>query len=96
MAPQLKKGDKVYLLIKNFRTKQLSKGLDYVKVGPFLIKEQRLLVNYTLDLPSDAKIFPTFYILVLELVDPKTLLQTTFYYETKEENEFEVEEIMTH
>ena len=62
------------MLIKNFRIKRLSKGLDYVKVRPFLIKEQRLLVNYTLNLPSDAKIFPTFYILVLELVDPKTLL----------------------
>ena len=64
----------MYLLTKNLRTKRLSKGLDNVKVGPFLIKEQRLLVNYTLNLLNDAKIFPTFYILVLELADPKTLL----------------------
>ena len=96
MAPQLKEGDKVYLLTKNLRTKRLSKGLDYVKVRLFLVKEQRLLVNYTLDLPKDAKIFPIFYILVLELVDPKTLLQTTFYYKAEEENEFKVKNIITH
>ena len=37
MAPQLKKGDKVYLLTKNLRTKRPSKGLDNVKVRLFLI-----------------------------------------------------------
>ena len=62
------------MLIKNFRTRRLNKGLDYIKVRSFLVKEQRLLVNYTLNLPKDAKIFPTFYILVLELADPKTPL----------------------
>ena len=36
-APLLKRGDKVYLLTKNLRTKRPSKGLDNVKVGPFLI-----------------------------------------------------------
>ena len=38
-APQLKKGDKVYLLTKNLKTRILSKKLDYIKVGPFFIKE---------------------------------------------------------
>jgi hypothetical protein len=37
MAPLLKRGDKVYLYIKNLRIKRLSKGLDYVKVRLFLI-----------------------------------------------------------
>jgi flagellin-specific chaperone FliS len=38
-APQLKRGDKVYLHIKNLCIKRLSKGLDNVKVGLFLISK---------------------------------------------------------
>jgi len=38
MYPLLKKGDKVYLHIKNLKSKRLSKKLDYIKVRPFLIK----------------------------------------------------------
>ena len=41
MAPLLKKGDKVYLLTKNLKTRRGTKELDYVKVGPFLVDEQR-------------------------------------------------------
>jgi hypothetical protein len=37
MAPQLKEGDKVYLLTKNLRTRRPMKKLDHVKVGPFFI-----------------------------------------------------------
>jgi hypothetical protein len=47
-APQLKEGDKVYLLTKNLRTKRPSKGLDNVKVRPFLIQARTRLVNYKL------------------------------------------------
>jgi len=46
--PQLKEGDKVYLLIKNIKSKRLSKKLDYIKVGPFSIKKTKGLVNYKL------------------------------------------------
>jgi len=46
--PQLKEGDKVYLLIKNIKSKRLSKKLDYIKVGPFSIKKAKGLVNYKL------------------------------------------------
>ena len=38
-GPQLKEGDRVYLLIKNLKTRKRSKKLDHVKVGPFLITE---------------------------------------------------------
>jgi hypothetical protein len=96
MAPQLKKGDKVYLLTKNLRTKRPSKGLDNVKVGPFLIIDQKGPVTYTLDLPPDAKVHPRFHISLLEPADPKTPLQKTFHFETEEENEFEVERIVAH
>jgi transposase InsO family protein len=93
-APQLKEGDKVYLLTKNLRTKRPSKGLDNVKVGPFLIKAQRGPVNYTLELPRDAKIHPTFHVSLLEPADPETPLQKTFRYETEEDDEFEVEKLL--
>ena len=48
MYPQLKKGDKVYLNTKNLKSKRPSKKLDYVKVGPFLVKQPKGPVDYEL------------------------------------------------
>jgi len=93
-GPQLKKGDKAYLLIKNLKGIRLSRKLDHVKVGPFLIIRERGPVNYELQLLLDAKIYPVFYILILEPVDPNTPLQETFYYEIEEEDEFKAEKIL--
>jgi hypothetical protein len=78
------------LHIKNLRSKQLSKGLNYIKVRPFLILKRNRPVIYTLKLLLDVKIYPRFYISLLELADSKTLLQRTFRYKTKEEKEFKV------
>jgi hypothetical protein len=94
--PQLKKGDKVYLLTKNLRSKRPSKGLDNVKVGPFLILDQKGPVTYTLDLPLDAKVHPRFHVSVLEPADQSTALQKTFHFQPEEDNEFEVEKIIAH
>jgi hypothetical protein len=74
LGPQLKKGDKVYLLTKNLKGIRLSRKLDYIKVGPFLIIRNKGPVNYELQLPPDAKIYLVFYILILEPVDPNTPL----------------------
>ena len=94
-APQLKKGDKAYLLTKNLRTqKKKHKKLDHVKVGPFFISKQISPVNYKLELPPDAKIHPVFHISLLEPADPETPVQTTFYHQAEEETEFEVERIL--
>jgi hypothetical protein len=64
----------VYLYTKNLRTKQLSKGLNNVKVRLFLILKQNRLVTYTLELLLDTKIYPRFYISLLEPADLETLL----------------------
>ena len=70
IALQLKKKDKVYLLIKNLKRKkgknQYTKKLDYVKVGPFFIKKQKGPVNCKIDLLEGSKIYPVFYISLLE------------------------------
>ena len=62
----LKKGDKVQLLYKNFKSRCLSKKLDYIKLGPYKIKEKLLEVIYRLDLLAKIKIYPVQYIAILE------------------------------
>ena len=93
-APQLEKGDKVYLLTKNLRTQKPSRKLDAVKVGPFLIKDQKGPVNYELDLPKDARVHPVFHISLLEPAHQDTPLQETFQYEPQETQDYEVEKIL--
>jgi len=53
----LKEGDKVWLLYKNFKLRQLSKKLDYVKIGLFKITVKILEVIYRLDLLVKIKIY---------------------------------------
>jgi len=53
----LKEGDKVWLLYKNFKLRWLSKKLDYIKIGPFKIVEKILEVMYRLDLLVKMKIY---------------------------------------
>jgi hypothetical protein len=65
------------LYTKNLRSKQLSKGLNYVKVRLFLVLKKNRLVTYTLKLLVDAKVYPRFYINLLELANKNTLLQRT-------------------
>ena len=94
MAPQLKEGDKVYLLTKNLKTRKKSKKLDHVKIESFFIKEVKKSVNYELDLPKDAKVFLVFHISLLEPADPNTSIQKTFHYHPQKENRFEIERIL--
>jgi len=95
-APQLKEGDKVYLLTKNLKTRKPSKKLDHVKVESFLVKKTKGPVNYELDLPKDAKVFPVFHISLLEPADASTPLQDTFHFKPQEKEQFEVEKILEH
>jgi len=52
-----KEGDKVWLLYKNFKSRRLSKKLDYVKIGLFKIAEKILEVMYRLNLLIKIKIY---------------------------------------
>ena len=67
-GPDLKKGDKVYLLTKNFKSKWLSKKLNYIKIGLFRIINKVIEVLYRLDLLLKTKIHSVYYITILELV----------------------------
>ena len=53
----LKEGDKVWLLYKNFKSRWLSKKLDYVKLRLFMIVAKILEVIYRLDLLAKMKIY---------------------------------------
>ena len=94
MAPQLKGRNKVYLLTKNLQTKKSSKKLDHKKVRSFYIKVTRGEVSYELHLSADARIHSVFHVSLLEPADLSTSIQETFHYETQEETEFEVKEIL--
>ena len=51
------------------RITRLSRKLDYIKVGLFLIKKAKGPINYKLILLPNAKVYPVFYILLLEPAD---------------------------
>src|SRR6266566_8165280 len=65
-GPALKGGNKVWLLYKNFKSRQLSKKLDYIKLGLFKIAEKILEVIYWLDLLARIKIYLVQYVIMLE------------------------------
>ena len=93
-GPQFKKGDKVWLYIKNLKTKRPNKKLDYVKVGPFFIKSIKGPVNYKLELPTYAKIHPVFHISLLEKAANNILISEKFIFEPKKDAKYEVEKIL--
>ena len=84
----LKEGDKVQLLYKNFISRRLSKKLDYVRLGLFKIIVKILEVIYRLNLLAKIKIYPIQYIAMLELVyrDIKLLVYKVDIYKEQEED----------
>ena len=97
-GPTFKKGDKVYIANKNFKSKRPSKKLDHKKLGPFLILSVVSDVDVRLKLPpAMKKIFPIFHISLLEPAAPGIPINTTDEAEneeTDEEIEYEVEKIL--
>ncbi len=68
--------------------------MNYIKVGLFFVKKIKKSVNYKLDLSQDIRIFPVFYILLLESADSTIFLQNIFYFYLQEEKQFEIEKIL--
>ena len=66
-GPNLKKGDKVQLLYKIFKSRQLSKKLDHIKLRLFKILKKVIKIIFKLDLLARIKIYLIQYILMLEL-----------------------------
>ena len=93
-GPQLKKGDKAYLLTKNLKTRRGTKKLDHVKVGPFLISEVKGPNNFKLDLPQGTRIHPVFHISMLEPADNDIPLQEAFHFEPQEDDMYLVEKLL--
>ena len=56
------------LFIKSFKNKQLSKKLDYIKIGLFKIINKVIEISYKLNLLLKIKIYLIYYIVILKLV----------------------------
>ena len=91
-GPDLKGGNKVWLLHKNILSRRLSKKLNYVKLGPFKIKKKITEVNYKLDLLAKIKIYLVQYIVMLKLVyrEYELLIYKVDIYRGREEDKWEV------
>ena len=93
--PTLKRGEKVYLLHRNIKTKRPSQKLNHQKIGPFTIEKQMGPVNYQLRLPESMKrLHPVFHILLLEPAPQNA--QTVENIKIKDNDEYEVERILKH
>ena len=95
MTPLLKKGNKMYLYIKNLKiNKGRSKKLNHVKVESFFIKNIKKIMNYELNFFVDAKIWLVFHVSLLKSTHSKTLIQITFRYSNQRDQKYEVERIL--
>jgi hypothetical protein len=92
--PQLKVEHKVYLHTQNSLSQQTRRKLDDDKVGLSLIPKLGGPVIHKLRLPADAKIGSESHASLSEPADLETSLLKTFHSITKDEDEFEVEDIL--
>ena len=92
----LKKGDKVYLLCRNIKTKWPSNKLNHMKLRPFQIAKTKRSVNYELELSLTMWIHSVFHISLLKPADPEMLIQENppEIDPESQDAEFKVEEIL--
>ena len=92
--PPLEKGEKVWLLRRNIKSRRPNSKLDHVKIGPYEIEEIISPVNYRLKLPMEMKIHPVFHIALLEKA-PQDAEPTAYDAQTygNNEEEWEVERV---
>ena len=92
-GPTFTKGDKVYLLRKNIKTKRPNDKLDFKKIGPFKIEGVISATNYKLSLPNNMRIHPVFHISLLEPAPKNAQIETNLEVET-DQHTYEVETIL--
>ena len=85
-GPRLERGDKVYLILRNLRTKRLSKKLDFRKIRLFKVDEQISDNNYRLSLLATIRLrIYVFHVSLLELALKNVQLATNVKAKDKEE-----------
>ena len=85
----------VYLAIKNIIIKRPSKKLDHKYLGLYKVIKRISENNYQLDLPPRVRIYPIFYISLLEdVTDVKFINIGRNDVEVKEEKEYETEKVL--
>jgi hypothetical protein len=72
-GPRFREENLVYLLRRNIKTTRPSDKLDYKKFGSFKIKRNIKNISYKFYFLFTIRIYPIFYISLLELADPDTL-----------------------
>jgi len=97
-GPDLKEGDKVWLLHKNFKSWWLSKKLDYIKLESFRILAKILNLIYKLDLLAKMKIYLVQHIAILEPAQES--IEPPVYkieiYRSQEEDKWDVQKIINY
>jgi hypothetical protein len=93
-GPTFERGDKVYLIRKNIKTKRPSDKLDHKKLGPFEVTKRVSDSNYELRLPTTMRIHPIFHISLLEPAPRNARLQEKIEVDAPE-GEYEVETILS-
>ena len=93
-APQIREGQKVYLLRKNFKSKRPCDKLDFKKLGAFRVLEQTGPVNFKLQLPKGTNVYPVFHVSMLEPAPETAPIANIMDAEGYEDQDYEVEQIL--
>jgi hypothetical protein len=72
---RFREGDLIYLLRRNIKTIRPSDKLDYKKFNPFKIKRNIKDINYEFYFLPTIRIYLIFYIFLLKLANPNTLIK---------------------
>jgi hypothetical protein len=92
--PELREGDRVYLLRRNIKTKRPSDKLDHKKLGPYRIVRVIKGVNFELALPKTMPIHPVFHISLLEPAPPGAPPAPRVEVEPDSNREYKIEKIL--